>query len=111
MCLYRKLCSIRQILKDYFHGFMEMQGHHLTNSLHRSIIDREKSDALWHTRYGLCQECVQRMHKRSAGACVYLHLYRNYCLLAHINIFKFHTSLLQGQNAELKGIITRKPVL
>jgi hypothetical protein len=50
------------------------------------------------------------MHKRSAGARVCLLLYRNYCLLAHINIFKLHISLLQGQNAELKGIITRKSV-
>lgn len=36
---WKKRGVIRQILKDHFHGFMEMHGHHLPKELHSSIIE------------------------------------------------------------------------
>ncbi|WP_456238464.1 IS91 family transposase [Paenibacillus riograndensis] len=36
---WKKRGIIRQILKDHFHGFMEMHGHHLPKGLHSSITE------------------------------------------------------------------------
>lgn len=36
---WKKRGIIRQILKDHFHGFMEMHGHHLPEDLRSSITE------------------------------------------------------------------------